>query len=156
MGKWQNGRYVDLAIEPIIQRENGVSVWVKTGGGRAKKIPLSEFLIEKTFIEAIKGDVKAHEQVVKWAKQYLLPGRKKSFPHTKRREIAQADVDLWKAAGALPSNCSPVLEEINLANLNKAYRTYRRSHNNEWPEQSIRALRKSFNEFLAASKSHAN
>jgi hypothetical protein len=38
----------------------------------------------------------------------------------------------------------PVLEKINLANLNRAYRTYRRDHNNEAPELTIRMLRRLF------------
>jgi hypothetical protein len=150
MGRWHNREYVDFAVEPIIQRANATKVLVKASGGKAKRTAVSEYFIEQTFIAAIKGDIKAHKMVLKWAKKHLLPLPKKQLPISKTRPITQADVDLWRKAGALPPNCPSILEQINLATLNKAYRAYKRNHpNTNFNERGIRGLRMHFRAFLA-------
>ena len=149
MGKFESGVYVDLAIEPVARRANAAKVIVKSRNGKQKRLSAAEYLIEQAFIDAIKGDVKAHKVVVKWAKKHLLPVARKTVPMSKTRELTQRDVDNWHKAGVLPRGCEPILEKMSLADLNRAYRGYgAKEKGPSFPDKSIRSLRALFKAFL--------
>lgn len=120
-----SGKKKSIDVKALVQKANAKKVIVKTANGTLKKVPQGEVVLEKTFIQAINGDVSVQKVLINYAKKYI-PEPEKPVPagHLGFHDITQDDVDYWKAFGCLPAGCSDVLGEISITNLNKAEKAY--------------------------------
>lgn len=120
------GKPLAVNLKQLVQKANAKTVVIKTSEGKLKKMRQGELVLEKTFHEAIGGDVRAQKILMKYAKEYLPESDSTSDGHLAYFDITSADVVSWKAFGCLPAECSDIPEEISLTMLNKAQRTFKK------------------------------